>query len=429
MTKISNYVNVSGEYFVPKIMQAVVLSGVGEENLKLSTIDVPECGDDQLLARVDAAVACASDNKFIDQGSSHPLLYGWDVQKYPRVIGHEGTVTVVKIGKNLADKYAAGQRFAIQPAVPRGPSHFRERYRDNAKGINKVAMGYTLPGLLAEYVLVTEETIQAGCLLPIQDDRIPYFAAALAEPISCAIAAQEKMIHFRRSDSSIKPRVEIGPKTGGTTLVMGDGPMGLMNAEIAMSRRPKAVIVSGHHQGRLDSIKNALGKRAEEQGIRLDCVLSEQISEALAKATGGAGADDVIVAVGDPSAHEAALGFLAPRGVVHFFGGIPSSNKVVRIDSHRIHYDGVSIVGSSGSEPRHVAVTLRMIGGSLIDPGNYVEKCGGMDAAVSLIHALRRRQINGKGVIYPHARSPLFGVEGWSLKKEKAFLEKHLVSC
>jgi len=410
-------------------MQAVVLSGVGEENLKLTTVDVPEYGDGQILARVDAAVACASDNKFIDQGSSHPLLYGWDVQKYPRIIGHEGAITVVKVGKNLAGKYKIGQRFAIQPAVPRGPSHYKERYRDNAKGINKVAMGYTLPGLLAEYVLIMEETIEAGCLLPIQDDRIPYFAAALAEPISCAIAAQERMVHLRRNDSSIEPQVELGPKTGGTTLVMGDGPMGLMNAEIAMSRHPKAVIVSGHHQGRLESIRQALSERAKKQGIRLVCVLSEQISEALAEVMVGAGADDVIVAVGDPSAHEAALRYLAPRGVVHFFGGIPSNSKMVRIDSHRIHYDGVSIVGSSGSEPPHVAATLQMMSEAQIAPGNYIEKCGGMDAVVPLIHALRQRQINGKGAIYPHARSPLFDVEGWDLAKEKVFLEKRLVSC
>jgi hypothetical protein len=33
--------------------------------------------------------------------------------------------------KNLKNEYSAGQRFAIQPAVPRGPSHYRDRYRDN----------------------------------------------------------------------------------------------------------------------------------------------------------------------------------------------------------------------------------------------------------------------------------------------------------
>jgi threonine dehydrogenase-like Zn-dependent dehydrogenase len=429
MTKLSEYLEVSEEYHVPKTMQAVVLSGVGEENLGLSTVEVPDCSDGQLLARVDAAVACASDNKLIDQGSFHPLLYGWDVSKYPRIIGHEGAVTIIKVGKNLENQYASGQRFAIQPAVPRGPSHYRDRYRDNAKGITKVAVGYTLPGLFAEYVQITEETIEASCLLKLQNDNIPYFAAALAEPISCAIAAQEKIVHFIKNEFSDQQRIELGPKRGGTMLIMGDGPMGLMNAEIAMTHHPKTIIVSGHHQKRVDIIHEALGRRADKQGTKLICILSEQIDETLAETTGGAGADDVIVAVGDPSAHEAALGYLAPKGVVHFFGGIRSDERMVKIDTHRIHYDGISIVGSSGSEPSHVAATLRMMSESLIDPGNYVVKCGGLDAAIPLIHAVRRRQINGKGVIYPHARSQLFDVEGWSSGKEKAFLKEHLVDC
>jgi len=429
MTRFDEYLEISNDYRVPKTMQAVVLSGVGEENLRLSTVEVPDCSDGQLLARVDAAVACASDNKFIDQGSSHPLLYGWDVSKYPRIIGHEGAVTIVKVGKNLKNKYASGQRFAIQPAVPRGPSHYRDRYRDNAKGISKVAVGYTLSGLFAEYVQITEETVEAGCLLKLQNDNIPYFAAALAEPISCAIAAQEKIVHFIKNELDNQQRIELGPKRGGTTLIMGDGPMGLMNAEIAMAHYPKTVIVSGHHQKRVSIIHEALGSRADKQGTKLFCILSEQIDETLAETTGGAGADDVIVAVGDPSAHEAALGYSAPKGVVHFFGGIRSDERMVKIDTHRIHYDGISIVGSSGSEPSHVADTLRMMSESLIDPGNYVVKCGGLDAAIPLIHAVRRRQINGKGVIYPHARSQLFDAEGWSSDKEKAFLEEHLVDC
>jgi len=55
-------------------------------------------------------------------------------------------------------------------------------------------------------------------------------------------------------------------------------------------------------------------------------------------------------------------------------------------------------------------------------------KCGGLDAAPSLIGAVRAREIDGKGVIYPHVRSPLFDIDGWHLEKEKEFLERVLVS-
>ncbi|MBS7614880.1 zinc-binding dehydrogenase [Candidatus Bathyarchaeota archaeon] len=427
MLRLRDYVNVSDDYSLPETMQAIVLSGVGEQNIRLSTVEIPECGDDQLLARVDAAAACASDNKLIDQGSSHPLLYGWDIAKYPRIIGHEGSVTIVKVGKNLRNKFSVGERFAIQPAIPSGPRQFKERYRNYGKGIRKLAIGYTLPGLFAEYVQITEETIEAGCLLKIFDNKIPYFAAALAEPISCVIAAQERIFHHVKDSVNGKQRIEIGLKKGGTALIMGDGPMGFMNAELAMTHHPKNIIVSGHHQERIKLINKALEKRAKNQSINLICILSEQLEETIAKITDGNGVDDVIVAVGDPNAHEDAIRYVAPRGVVHFFGGIPFKNRIIKIDTHKIHYDEISVVGSSGSDPSNIVTTLEMMGKGLIDPGNYVAKCGGLDAAIPLIHASRQREILGKGIIYPHARCPLFDVKGWNPKKEGEFLEKYLV--
>jgi len=427
MTRLDDYVNVSGSSLLPETMQAVVLSGRGEENLNLTNVRVPECGDNQLLGRVDAAVACASDNKLVDQGSNHPLVHGWDVSEYPVTIGHEGTITVVRVGDNLRSKYRVGQRLAIQPAVPTGPIRYRERYKNDARGVVKIGIGYTLPGLFAEYVLVTEETIETDCLIPLANDNIPYFSVALVEPISCAIAAQERMVHFSDRVAPGRRHAEFGPRRGGTTLVIGDGPMGLINADVATAFAPRTIIVSGHHPRRINRIKRALGARAEKLGINLACTLSEDLAEVFLKETGGRGADDIIVAAGSRQAHEEGLAVLARGGVIHFFGGVPTKEKMIAVDSHKVHYDRVSIVGSSGSDSSHIVRALEMISEGLIEPSDYVVKCGGMDAALSLIRAIRRREIDGKGVIYPHARSVLFDVEGWSLENERNFLEENLL--
>jgi threonine dehydrogenase-like Zn-dependent dehydrogenase len=235
MNLLNGHINSSQGFQVPDTMQALILSGPSEEDLKLKTVEVPECGDRQLQARVDAVIACASDNKLIDQGAEHPLMYGWDISMYPIIIGHEGTITIVKVGKSLRGRYQVGQKFAVQPAVPTGPYHHRERYRNNAEGINKIAIGYTLPGLFAEYVLVTEEAIDAGCLLPFPKNDIPYFGAALAEPISDVIAAHERMVHILKDSPTAPRRAEIGPRKGGVILIIGAGPMGLIHIEAAMS--------------------------------------------------------------------------------------------------------------------------------------------------------------------------------------------------
>ena len=110
-----------------------------------------------MLARVDAAGICTSLIKLIEQGPNHPLLYGWDITRFPLILGDEGSVTLVEVGAGLRSRYRSGQRYVIQPSVDSAPINHCERYRDQARGINKVAVGYTLGGHLAEYVLIGEE--------------------------------------------------------------------------------------------------------------------------------------------------------------------------------------------------------------------------------------------------------------------------------
>jgi len=428
MGRLENHLKIREDYSVPETMKALVLSGVGGKNLKLTTVETPECGESQLLARVDAAIACASDDKLIDQGSDHALLYGWDVSRYPIIIGHEGSVTIVKVGKNLKGRYHVGQRFAIQPAVPTGPRHYRERYRDDAKGISKIAVGYTLPGLFAEYVLITEEVIDTGCLLPLPDDNIPYFGAALAEPFSCVIASQERMIHILKNSPTAPRHAELGPRRNGVTLIIGAGPMGLMHIEVAMSYHPGKIIVSEVLKERLENASRIFQARSRRLGISMICTHPDDLDEVIARETGGNGVDDVIVALGIAKVQEKSFGYLARGGVTNFFGGTPSKERMIQVDTHRIHYEGVSVVGSSGSDPSDVARVLDMMAEGLIDPGNYLVKCGGLDAAASLIQAVRSREIDGKGVIYPHTSRSLFDVEAWNLEKERRFLESALVT-
>jgi len=429
MTKLGKCEIVSECCQAPDTMQALVLYGAGEENLELTTVGVSECGDRNLLARVDAVIACASDNKLIDQGPEHPFMYGWDVSKHPIIIGHEGTVTVVRVGKNLKGEYHIGQKFAVQPAVPTGPRLYRERYRNDAEGIDKIAVGYTLPGLFAEYVLIPEEVIDTGCLLPFPRDNIPYFGAALAEPISDVIASHERMVHILKDSPSAPRRAQIGPKKGGVTLIIGAGPMGLMHIEVAMSYRPRKVIVSEVLDKRRERAKRIFQERATCLGIGMIFTGADKLQKVIEEETKGRGVDDVIVALGIPRVQEESLRYLTRGGVSNFFGGTPYKERMIQVDTHRIHYDGVTAVGSSGSDPSDIARALEMIAEGLIDPGNYVVKCGGLDAALSLIRAVRNREIDGKGVIYPHTRSPLFDVEGWNLEKERKYLKKKSISA
>lgn len=427
MSGLSEYLSPSEKYKVPDTMWVLMLSGAGKEHLKLQEIEVPKCGNREILARVDAVIACSSDIKLVDQGSQHPLMYEWNLSKHPAVIGHEGAITVVKVGEELKNQYRMGQRFAVQPAIPSGPRIHKQRYKNKGNDISKIAIGYTLPGLFAEYVLIPEEVIDTGCLLPFPSENIPYFGAALAEPISDVIAAQERMVHILKYSPSAKRKAVIGPKKGGATLVIGAGPMGLMHIEVAMSYYPRIIIVSEIMEKRRSRAVDLFKERANLLGIRMIPTTPSELQAIIDDETDSKGVDDVIVALGIAEIQEKSLKYLAFGGVSNFFGGTKHNKRMITVDTHRIHYDSVTVVGSSGSDPSDVARVLDMISNGQIDPGNYVVKSGGLDAATSLIGLVRRREIDGKGVIYPHTRGHLFDIKHWNLEKEKNYLEKNLI--
>jgi len=427
MGDVAAYWRLGEELRAPERMLALRLCGVGMENVRLEEVPVPRPGPGQLLGRVDAVIACASDNKIIDQGAEHTLMYGWDPARHPVPIGHEGCITVAATGAGLGGEYARGRRFAVQPAVPSGPRDHRERYRNGGEGIRKLGMGYTLDGLFAEYVLVTEEVIETGCLLPLPGPEMPYFAAALAEPLSCVVSGQEHTVHILKEGPTAPRRAHLGIKPGGVTVVVGAGPMGRMHVEVALSCRPAKLIVSEPLAARREKLQADLGEKARRAGAALICTAPEGMRSALARESGGRGADDVILALGIAKLQEESLTWLAPGGVANFFGGAKAGEHMIQVDARRVHYDSIMAVGSSGGDPSDVATALRMLAEGMIEPGNYIATVGGLDSARALVEAVREQRLEGKGVVYPHTRAPLEAVEGWDGERERAFLERNLV--
>ncbi|HUU54020.1 MAG TPA: zinc-binding dehydrogenase [Armatimonadota bacterium] len=407
---------------LPESMLALRLHGPGLDRLRFDEVPTPRPGPGQLVGRVEAAIACASDNKIIDQGGEHTLMYGWDLGRYPVPMGHEGCITVAAVGEGLSDQYQVGRRFAIQPAVPSGPRHYLERYRDQAAGIDKVAIGYTLDGLFAEYVLITEEVIETGCLLPLPAPDMPAFAAALAEPLSCVVSAQEHTVHVLKESPTAPRRAVLGLKPGGIAAVLGAGPMGRMHVEVAVSYGPKTIIVSDPIEARIDKLRGGVEEKARKGGAELILTDPDHFEEVLAAESGGQGADDIIVALGVREVQERAFSLLAPYGVVNFFGGLRKGEHMISLDSRRLHYDSVMAVGSSGGDPSDVGKALALLAEGTIDAGNYIAAVGGLEAAKDLVEAVRGQELEGKGVIYPRVRGPLQEVDGWDAGREADFL-------
>jgi len=410
-------------YDVPDRMQAVLACGRGFENLRVAEVPVPRPGPRQALARVDAAGVCTSILKLIAQGEDHTFINGWDMARWPVILGDEGSVTLARVGAELADRYRSGMRFAVQPAVGVPPVNHRERYRDGAAGMRKCAVGYTLPGHLAQYVLLQEEVFDAECLLPLPAPDMPFFAASMAEPISCVYSAQERNVHILKAGPRAPREARLGPLERGVCVVIGAGAMGRMHAELALRFRPRALIVSDPVPARLERTRATLGAKAEERKTKLTCAAPEELKAAVAGASGGRGADDVILAVGIQPVQQAALDLLAEGGVANLFGGLPRGKHFLQLNALDVHYREIKVVGSSGGDPSDMAATLSAIAAGDIDPGNYVAAVGSLDNAIDVLRMIEQTSIDGKAILYPHLpRTPLRAVEHWDAGQERALL-------
>jgi threonine dehydrogenase-like Zn-dependent dehydrogenase len=411
---------------VPDTMRALVLDGVGFDRLRIAQVTIPRPGPRQMLARVDAASICTSLIKLVEQGPAHRFLYGWDVARYPIILGDEGSVTLVQVGEELRERYRPGQRYVIQPAVDHPPINHLERYRDKARVIDKIAVGYTLPGHLAEYILVTEEVLAAECLIPLPDRSLPYAHAALAEPFSCVVSAQDHHLHLAQPSPGVARRVLKGLKPGGVTVVVGAGAMGRMHVDLALSYHPKVIIVVDLIEERLGLVRKLFTKRAETLGLALYAAnpATTDPQVLVNQVTRGQGADDVIVAVGSRQAIETAQRYTGRGAVLNLFGGLKSGEDLVGLDSGIVHYQEVNVTGSSGGSPWDVARTLELMAAGEIDAGKHISRVGDLDHAIEFLEMVKAQRIDGKAVVYPHRRNnKILAVPSWSVQDERTYIQ------
>jgi threonine dehydrogenase-like Zn-dependent dehydrogenase len=409
-------------------MRALVLEGTGTANLSVRTVPTPRPGPRQLLARVDAAGICTSLIKLVEQGPNHKQIYGWDIRRWPLILGDEGAVTLVEVGEEMKGRFRAGERYVIQPAVDHPPINHRERYRNAGRGIKKVAVGYTLPGHLAEFMLVPEEVIEAECLVSFPRQDLPLAHAAMSEPFSCVISAQDHHVHLVQGGPRAPRSAVKGIKPNGITVIIGAGAMGRMHVDLALSCRPKTVVVSDLVPSRLDLVRNLFAERAERAGIGLQTVhaSTDGLGPLVDGLTEGAGADDIIVAVGSPRAIEDAQNLAGRGAVLNLFGGLKKGEDLIGLDTGIVHYQEINVTGSSGGSPWDIARTLELMAAGQIDAAAHITRIGDLEHAPEFLRMIREQEIDGKAVVYPHRRTKqIVAVKQWTAAQEKEYLSRN----
>lgn len=283
-------------------MKAAVLHDF--RDIRIEEINVPEISAHEVLIEVKKSGVCPSD---LRRYTGVKPLYK------PRFIGgHEFSGVVSEVGANVED-IQRGDRVVADWGIKCGMCYYcrigLSNYCLNLKRL------YDFNGVFAQFVKTVPSSIYH---IP---EGVSFEEAALTEPVACCLRA----INLSN--------IVVGDKV----LILGDGPNGLILAQLAKLGGAGKVIISGHMDERL------------EIGLELGADLAinsknEDLSAKIKEITNGFGVDIAILAIGVQGAITDSYALVRKGGKIIFFAGIYSGSP--QLDLNKIHSATLQLIGS-----------------------------------------------------------------------------------
>ncbi len=379
-------------------MKTRALRLYGKKDLRLEVFDLPEPGEDEILAEIVTNSICMSDHKAAEQGADHKRVPN-DVATRPIIIGHEFAGIIRWVGGRWADRFAPGQRFGIQPALG---------YKGSLE-----APGYSFRwiGGQAAWVIIPACVMECDCLLPYEGEG--FFKASLSEPMSCLIGACHAQYHTRYG----RYEHQMGIVEGGCcALLAAAGPMGLGCVDYLVHgpRRPRLLVVTDIDAARLNRAQRLYPvEEAAAHGVTLRYVNTAGMADAagtLRHLTEGTGYDDVFVFAPVAAVVEQADALLGRNGCLNFFAGPTDPAFSARFNFYNVHYAETHLVGTSGGNTDDMREALRLMSEGRINPAAMITHVGGITAARDATLNLHRLP-GGKKLIYTQYDFPLIAIE------------------
>ncbi|NJN92657.1 MAG: alcohol dehydrogenase catalytic domain-containing protein [Anaerolineales bacterium] len=274
--------------------------------MQVEEFEKPTIGPDEVLVKVDTCGVCGTDV----EAYLGKVPRGWTIT-YPFRMGHELAGTVVEVGTNVKN-VKPEDRVVPDGRLTCGYCYYCRRGMFSACE----NQGY-FSGGLAQY---SNYPYQNLTKIP---EGVSLEEAAFAEPLACVINGQSKLeVSF-----------------GAVAVVIGDGPIGLLQLQL-LRHRGAFTVMAGSHEHRL-ALAKELGANVVIQAGR------EDVEQTVRAVSAGRGADIVVQAVGKVSVLEQAINLAARRGQVLYFAA--TLQPKVELDLDLIHYKELRLIGSYDS--------------------------------------------------------------------------------
>ena len=310
---------------------------VGPDQLQMNTAKaIHQPGPHQILCRVEVCGLCFSDLKLLKQFSAHvrktPILSGLngtnlkEISSYvpgetPTVPGHEAVVTVVAAGAQV-QQCKVGGRYLVQTD-----------YRWLRTANSNASFGYNFEGALQEYVLLDERIYVApdgrSMMIPITSDKSSA-ALALCEPWACV---EDAYVVTERT--TLKP--------GGRLLIVADA-------------QPDACVVDKLLKQTTPAQFACVSAFPPPPALTMQ---PQKITDLAAVPENAF--DDIIYFGANADNVEKLFAKLAAQGLLVICQCGLKFGRPVTTAVGRVHYGGIRIIGTPGSEPadalRHIPPT------------------------------------------------------------------------
>ncbi len=301
-------------------MRAAVL--YSPRRLVVKDVESPRPGPGEVLIRVRSVGICPSDLRFYTgAGSSASVPLG---EESYGLTAHEWSGEVVEVGPGV-EGLEVGDHVVPDFLVPCG------RCRYCARGLTNLCPNRrTYFRGFAEYAVAYAENTY----------RVPggvdFDQSFLTEPLSCVLNANEIA----------------GIGVGDVVVVVGAGPMGLLNIQVS-KMSGGLVVASDPIEERLRAARRMGADIAVNPG-------EEDLREVVDSASDGYGADVVIVTVGNGRVIEESARLLAKAGKLILFAGVYPPSEV-SLNPNQIHYHQIQITGSYDHQRHHFLKALELI--------------------------------------------------------------------
>ena len=310
-------------------------------DVRIEDVPEPVCGPDQIKIRVRNCSTCGTDVKIRANGHVNIARV--------TIMGHEIAGEVVEVGAEAPGDFAVGERVQVIAAVPCGDCYECDKgWMEVCQ--NQTSMGYQYDGGFAEYMIVPKAVLAIDGVNRIPDG-VGFDEASAAEPLACAINAQE----------------QLGIEKGDFTVVFGAGPIGCMHIRVARGLYEVGTVVLVD----INEERLALSAAAVQPDIVIDSSKVDVVQEIM-RLTEGRGADVIITATPANVTQEQAVAMAARNGRISFFGGLPKTNPTITLDSNLVHYRQLHLHGANGSAPAHHRAALGYIADGSIPVGDLI---------------------------------------------------------